>query len=139
MIYLDASVLVPIVKFEERSDAIAAMLDRQSGLTTTDFALGEASSAVARLVRMDKVDAALGRAMLAQLDEWIASRIAVEEVRAADVRLATLFVRRFDAPLRMPDALHLAVCRRLGAALLTHDIGMTLAAAVHQIDCRIEG
>lgn len=33
-----------------------------------------------------------------------------------------------DTSLRTPDALHLAICRRLGAELLTFDQGMIAAA-----------
>ncbi len=47
---------------------------------------------------------------------------------AADMRLAGVFVRRFDLTLRVPDALHLAIARRLDVALVTLDRRLTTAA-----------
>jgi predicted nucleic acid-binding protein len=49
-------------------------------------------------------------------------------VHAADARLAYAYVRRFDLRLRAPDALHLAIARRLDAALVTLDRRMAAAA-----------
>jgi hypothetical protein len=41
------------------------------------------------------------------------------DVEAANVRLADIFVRRFDLMLRTPDALHTAIYSRLGLTLVT--------------------
>ena len=41
---------------------------------------------------------------------------------------AYIYVRRFDLALRAPDALHLAVARRLDATLVTLDRRLTAAA-----------
>ena len=50
------------------------------------------------------------------------------EIHAADVRLADAYVRRFDLGLRTPDALHLAIARRLDATLVTLDPRLAIAA-----------
>jgi hypothetical protein len=42
--------------------------------------------------------------------------------------LAGVFVRRFDLALRVPDALHLAIARRLDVALVTLDRRLATAA-----------
>lgn len=42
--------------------------------------------------------------------------------------VAGVFVRRFDLALRVPDALHLAIVRRLGVALVTLDRRLATAA-----------
>jgi predicted nucleic acid-binding protein len=47
---------------------------------------------------------------------------------AADIRLAGVFVRRFDLALRVPGALHLAIARRLDVALVTLDRRLATAA-----------
>jgi uncharacterized protein len=51
------------------------------------------------------------------------------EIHAVDVRLAAAYVRRFDLALRAPDALHLAIARRLDIALVTLDRRMMAAAS----------
>ena len=128
MIYLDASALVPIVRIEDHSSIVGKMLFETSDITTSDFAVGEASSAVARLVRMRQITSDLGWAMLAKLDEWAALKAVVHQIRMQDVRLATQFVRRFDTGLRLPDAIHLAICRRIDVAILTFDDRLSDAA-----------
>jgi predicted nucleic acid-binding protein len=50
------------------------------------------------------------------------------EIHATDVRLASVYVRRFDLALRAPDALHVAIARRLDVALVTLDRRMAAAA-----------
>jgi predicted nucleic acid-binding protein len=50
-------------------------------------------------------------------------------IEAVDLRHATQFVRRFDLMLRAPDALHAAVCQRLGPTLVTFDQRLARAAA----------
>jgi predicted nucleic acid-binding protein len=44
------------------------------------------------------------------------------------VRLAYAYVRRFDLILRAPDALHIAIARRLDVALVTLDRRLANAA-----------
>jgi uncharacterized protein len=50
------------------------------------------------------------------------------DIQASDTRLAYIYVRRFDLRLRAPDALHVAVARRLDAVLVTLDRRMATAA-----------
>jgi uncharacterized protein len=44
------------------------------------------------------------------------------------LHLANIFVHRFDLMLRAPDALHAAVCQRLGLTLVTLDQPLARAA-----------
>jgi len=46
----------------------------------------------------------------------------------ADVAEASSVLRRFDLVIRTPDALHLAMARRVGAELVTFDERMADAA-----------
>ena len=55
-------------------------------------------------------------------------------IETSVIRLAHLFVRRFDTQLRTPDALHLALARRLGATLATFDVGAARAAQLLDIE-----
>jgi predicted nucleic acid-binding protein len=45
-------------------------------------------------------------------------------------RLAYIYARRFDLGLRAPDALHLAIARRLDATLVTRAREMGIAVEV---------
>lgn len=65
---------------------------------------------------------------LAGFDAWLAQMPTRMEIAAADIVLATTYLRRFDLALRTPDALHLAIARRLGATLVTFDRAMAAAA-----------
>jgi uncharacterized protein len=58
------------------------------------------------------------------------------EIRSADAQLAYIFARRFELALRAPDALHLAISRRLDAILIT--LERRLAAAARGLDKAVE-
>lgn len=49
-------------------------------------------------------------------------------VEAADVRVASTFVRRFELGLRAPDTRYVAVCHRLELPLPAFDEGQAAAA-----------
>jgi hypothetical protein len=67
-------------------------------------------------------------ARLADFDAWRTAMTSRVDIQASDVRLAYIYVRRFDLQLRAPDALHVAVARRLDAGLVTLDRRMATAA-----------
>ncbi len=50
------------------------------------------------------------------------------DFKASDIRLANVYVRRFELMLRVPDALHAAVCKRAGHRLVTLDKRLAAAA-----------
>jgi predicted nucleic acid-binding protein len=52
------------------------------------------------------------------------------DVRPSDLALADRFVRDRRTKLRAPDALHIAICQRIGAELLTFDVAMSEAAGL---------
>jgi hypothetical protein len=72
---------------------------------------------------------------LSDFDVWRATTRQAE-MHAADVRLAGAFVRKFDLALRVPDALHLAIARRLDSTLVTLD--RRLATAGREIGIAVE-
>jgi predicted nucleic acid-binding protein len=53
-----------------------------------------------------------------------------EEVGANEIQAATSMIRQLNLNLRAPDAINLAVARRLGASIATFDRGMTQNAGV---------
>jgi hypothetical protein len=135
--YLDASVMLPILVKGPGSavvDAFMAAVDQE--LLVSDFGAAEVASALSRLVRMGRLQSGDGMACLADFDAWRASMTGPADIHAVDVRLAAAHVRRFDLALRAPDALHLAIARRLDATLVTLD--RRLAAVARELGIAIE-
>lgn len=135
--YLDASVLLPTLIEEAASAAVDAyMLAGARELLVSDFAAAEVASGLSRLVRMGLLEVADASARLADFDVWRAAMSSPADIDALDVRLAATYVRRFDLALRAPDALHLAVARRLDVPLVTLD--RRLAAAARELGAAVE-
>ena len=129
-LYLDASVLLPTLVDEGTTEAVDDLMERlDTAPFISDFAAGEVASALSRLVRMRHLDPSDVRARLSDFDAWRATDTAPQDVEPADIRLAAVFVRRLELGLRMPDAVHAAVCRRLGHTLVTLDVRLAGAAS----------
>jgi predicted nucleic acid-binding protein len=136
--YLDASALLPMLIAEPGSAAIDVFMETANdGLVVSEFAAAEVASALSRLVRTDRLAANDASARLADFDAWRAIAAEDVELNAADVRLAHLYVRRFELMLRAPDALHAAVCRRAGLELITLDRRLAMAAEALGVPTRL--
>ncbi len=134
--YLDTSVLLPTLIAEPTTEAVYDSLgadDRE--LLISDFAAAEVASALSRLVRMALLTDADASGRLADFDAWRAAMSLPVDI-ASDARLAYMYVRRFDLGLRAPDALHLAIARRLDATLVTLD--RRLATAARELGVAVE-
>ena len=130
-VYLDTSVLLPTLIAEPSTEAVYQYLGAiDQELLISDFAAAEVASALSRLVRMTLLTGADASARLADFDAWRATMSSPVDIQASDARLAYVYVRRFDLALRAPDALHLAITRRLSASLVTLDKGLATAAQV---------
>jgi hypothetical protein len=126
---LDASALVTILIEEQSSAGVETFLaEAQSDLWVSTFGSAQVASAISRLVRMGNIVSVAGEASLARHDAWVAGAANLADIEGDDVRQAARLVRRFDLMLRTPDALHLAVCQRLGARLVTLDRRLTKTA-----------
>jgi predicted nucleic acid-binding protein len=135
--YLDATVMLPIVIKEPASAAVDAFMSTvQQQLSVSDFAAAEVASALSRLVRTGRLQATDGAARLSDFDVWRTAMTKPAEIHAVDVRLAAAYVRRFELALRAPDALHLAVARRLDIPLVTRD--RRLATAARELGVAVE-
>jgi hypothetical protein len=127
--YLDTSVLLPTLIVEPTTEAVYEFLGGDNGeLLISDFAAAEVASALSRLLGMALLTETDASARLADFDAWRAAMTSPVDIHASDARLAYIYVRRFDLQLRAPDALHVAVARRLDAALVTLDRRMATAA-----------
>jgi uncharacterized protein len=90
-------------------------------LIISDFASAEFASAISRRVRMKEMPLDEGMIVFAAFDRWALTATSSLDISNADVALAATFLRRLDLPLRTPDAVHIAVARRVGAMLVTFD------------------
>ena len=136
-IYLDASVLIAVLAEEPASAAVRQFLraHREDRLIS-DFAAAEVFSAISRLLRMRLLTEEEGSARLADFDAWRVAASSAADMHAADARLAYVYVRRFDLVLRAPDALHLAIARRLDSTLVT--LTRRLVAAGRELGIAVE-
>jgi hypothetical protein len=76
-------------------------------------------------------------ARLTDFDVWRAASTVNLDIRPADVRLANVFVRRFDLMLRAPDALHAAACQNANLLLVTMDQRLARAAEALGVRSRL--
>lgn len=127
VIYLDASVIVPLFLPEPRSHEAEAFVSG-GDFVVSDLATAEFSSALSLAVRTKRLPEAAARAALATFDDWMAAHALKADTRGEDFAEATLLIRRFDLALRTPDALHIAIAARLGAKLITFDAKMAAPA-----------
>ena len=135
--YLDTSVHLPTLIVEPSTEAVYDYLSAiNQELLVSDLAAAEVASALSRLVRMGRLTGADAAARLTDFDAWRAAMSLPVDIRAADARLAYAYVRRFDLRLRAPDALHLAIARRVDATLITLD--RRLASAARELGIAVE-
>jgi hypothetical protein len=135
-LYLDANVIVGVIladALEDRADS--ALRAASMPVIVSDFALAETCAVISRRYRTRTLSRRGAEEAMADLDRWMATGPIVLETTAADIAAATVFVRRLDLALRAPDAIHLAITRRLAATLLTFDAA--LAAAAGALDVRV--
>jgi predicted nucleic acid-binding protein len=138
--YLDASVLLPTLVNEKASEAVDTFLLATShDLPIGDFAGAEVASAMSRLVRANLLDTTDATTRLTAFDTWRAALTSTPAMATTDARLADVFVRRFVPMLRAPDALHVAICRRLDLTHVSLDRRLADAARALGLRAQIPG
>lgn len=129
-VYLDASVLVALFTVDRfTAEAEAVLLGEAEPVIVSDLAVAEFSAVVGRRVRTGQLSADDALAAFLAVDAWAAESGRLVLSHHGDVAAATQFIRRLELKLRTPDALHIAMARRLGAKLCTFDVPMAQAAA----------
>lgn len=130
-LYLDASVLVALFVIDPAAARAEAFLSAHPAIiVVSDFGAAEFSSAVARRVWMRDLTSDEGQLAFAHFDDWVARSASRQNVIGADIEAADRILRRLDVNLRTPDAIHIAIARRVEATLVTFDRGMAAAAGV---------
>ena len=124
-LYLDASVLVTLFVVDPSSARAVAFLSTHPEIVVvSDFGVAEFSSAVGRRVRMRDLAREDGQLAFSNFDIWVARSVYREEITTADIDAANRIFRRLDVNLRTPDAIHIAISRRLAVTLVTFDQSM---------------
>lgn len=135
MIYLDASAILPMLVTEDRSAAAISFEERNRDvLFVSDFAAGEVASALSRLVRMQILPRENADQLCERFDAWRLSATRIGSIDASDVALGMSYVRRWELKLRLPDAIHLAACRRFGFVLASFDARLATAAQAVNVE-----
>jgi hypothetical protein len=130
-LYLDASVIVATLVSEATSEVTRQFLFQATEpLLVSSYTDAEVASALSRLVRMNRLTLDAARLTLTYFDDWRLAETTTIEVDDFDIVNAGDVVRQFELKLGTPDALHLAICLRIGAQLVTHDDGLAEAAKV---------
>lgn len=121
-LYLDASVLVALIAPDIHNQRATKLLrSNDTVIQASDFGCAECASSLARRVRMGQTSVTTARDAVRVLDAWIANCAERVNLVSMDIANADFHVRRFDMPLRTPDAIHIAIAQRLGARLATFD------------------
>ncbi len=100
----------------------------RDALIVSDFTSAEFASAVGIRVRTGSVSMAEAQKAFSTFDEWAVRHATAVEIRSADIGIAQTILRQLELKLRAPDAIHLAIARRLGAEIATFDKPMAKAA-----------
>ncbi|HEY1837553.1 MAG: type II toxin-antitoxin system VapC family toxin [Rhizomicrobium sp.] len=128
-IYLDASVVVPLFLIDPFGQRASAFLSAQSArVYVSDFVSAEFASVVGIKLRNKALRLDEARAAFSNFDEWTRRYAQKAQTLAADIHVAETMLRRLDLTLRAPDAISLAIARRLRAELATFDVRMAESA-----------
>ena len=130
MIYPDTSVLIAAATQEEFTARARRLLAgaRPGELLASAWTQTELASALGVKQRSDKLDRAGRLRAAAVLQAMLRDAFTVVPIGQRHFELATDMIERDIAPLKGPDALHLAVVSLSGAVLWTNDRPMATAA-----------
>lgn len=136
MTYIESSALVSLFVPDRHTAAIRQWITgHQPRLAMSTFGAAEFASALSIGLRTGRLLPHQADRVLRVFDIWAASEALTLDLDAADHRIAATFVRRFDLGLRAPDALHVAICRRLALPMVTFDRRQEAAAQALGISC----
>jgi hypothetical protein len=129
MHYIDTSILTGYYCGEERSPRIQRALSAVADATISPLVEVEFHCAVARKVRAGMMDRSEAMRVFSEFQRHVAEpRFIVIAVEGSDYVLAREWIAQMTTPLRVLDAIHLAVAFSHGCALLTGDEALAVAA-----------
>jgi len=130
LIYLDTSVVLPLLVIDSHSRTAEQRVAGADDLVVSHWTGAEVAAVLQCKGRERAINAALAAMALDAYRQLTQDIVRVVALDGNDGPETIEFVRRLELKLRAPDALHLAICRRVGAALLTFDDNQAAAAAV---------
>jgi uncharacterized protein len=120
--YLDASVIVPLFKQEIKSESVRDWIETcEVRIAVSALCIGEVHAAFSRQVRLGIWDKSMAADARSTFDSWIEVAADTVELANNDVVVAADLVRQPFPKLLMPDAIHVALCKRLKLRLVTLD------------------
>jgi uncharacterized protein len=133
--YVDTSVIVPLFITEPMSNIAANWFENShEDIVVSALAMGEFYAVLAKYVRKGGMSEAETLEIAAQFDVWRKNATIPAEHESVDFETAAHLVRVPFPKLLMPDALHLATCKRLGLVLVTFDTDLLTIAAREGVD-----
>jgi uncharacterized protein len=128
--YLDTSFVVSAFSKETRSqDALDWLSDHQSmQLHTSGWVATEFASAIGLKIRTGQFDPRDLPELKAQWIEFRSTKLSSIAIEDTDYELAAHMIYHSATGLRSGDALHLAICQRMEAKIVTFDKGLKHAA-----------
>jgi uncharacterized protein len=128
--YADTSVIVPLFINESTSKIAAKWFEiSREKIVVSALAIGEFHAVLAKYVRMGAKNENESTEIASQFDLWRKNAAIHAEHESIDFETAAHLVRTPFPKLLMPDALHLATCKRLGFILVTFDKDLVIIAA----------
>lgn len=109
---------------------------REGDMYISEFGAAEVSSGISRLLRMGEINHTSAWEVIDDFDGFRRYGAKTIDVAPTDFIVAHAYVRRYEHKLRAPDALHLAVSRRLELTLVTLD--KRLAAGARALGAKVE-
>lgn len=128
--YLDSSVLVSLFVKDTLTPRAQACAERLAEIEYSTWCQAEFASALGNRVRTGELDEDEVVEAQRTFDAWCVSLGPPLPVLNDDVLEAERLLRRLELKLRAPDALHIALVRRLELRVATLDDRMAKAAAL---------
>lgn len=137
--YLDTSFVVSAFSKETRSLEALAWLDSHIGLDlyTSGWVSTEFASAISLKIRTGQFNSADLNYLQNEWTAFRSSNLRNVAIDNSDYELAAQMVFASNTGLRSGDALHLAICQRIGARIVTFDNGLERAANQFDIPATI--
>ncbi|MBI1864960.1 MAG: type II toxin-antitoxin system VapC family toxin [Nitrospirae bacterium] len=113
MVYLDTSIVAPLILPEPASERIESLVRRipVGDLAVSHWTRVEFAGLLARRVRMKELARAQASRAISAFEDLLAASFHVIPPDVADFDLAVRFLERYDSGLRSGDALHLAIAQ----------------------------
>lgn len=139
MLYLDTSVLIPLLVREAVSDEVRNWFESlpQSELTISDWTYAEFVSAIGLKVRMRELSKDIAKDTIRAFRRLADESFVMLTPAKADFLLSSQFLERFELGLRAADALHLAIAANHGAKRL-YSLDRTLIKGAEKLKIKAQ-